>query len=201
MRETTAPDAMLRTIRGYRNAPTNVASLTYGRRMEGRALAAYQKWHSAKCGCHVDVSPRGLYINHKTPYLGTSLDGYVTCENCGTGIVEVKCPFGRKQQSWRHMTPSECCQSSQFCCSLKNGHPALRVTHSYYYQVMGQLAIYELPWDDFVIWTKKGLAVERIYFDAMFWQSMLNILRPFYVKNVVAELYTQRVRRGKPLYD
>jgi hypothetical protein len=43
--------------------------------------------------------------------------------------------------------------------------------HNYYCQVIGQLAILELDWCDFVIWTKKGMAVKRILFNQPFWES------------------------------
>ena len=39
------------------------------------------------------------------------------------------------------------------------------------YQVMGQMAVLEVQWVDFVIWNKKGINVQRIQFVEEFWQA------------------------------
>ena len=35
----------------------------------------------------------GLVVNPKYPYLGATPDGWVGCDCCGIGIVEIKCPY------------------------------------------------------------------------------------------------------------
>ena len=35
----------------------------------------------------------GLIINTNYPHLGASLDGMTQCKCCGSGLVEIKCPF------------------------------------------------------------------------------------------------------------
>ena len=68
------------------------------------------------------------------------------------------------------------------------------------YQIMGQMKILDLDWCDFVIWTKKGLNVQRIVFDKAFWQDkMLFKLKFFYSSFFAAEMFTERVKRGKLL--
>lgn len=44
-------------------------------------------------------------------------------------------------------------------------------THPYYGQ--GQMAITERKWCDFVIYTSKGISLERIRFDEEFWKKIL----------------------------
>lgn len=77
----------------------------------------------------VQTESRGLLVNPKYPYLGASIDGLVICEDCGTGLIEVKCPYGsgRSEVPWRHMLPVECGKDDIFfvpkameICSLKN---------------------------------------------------------------------------------
>lgn len=87
------------------------------------------KNHMEKCKT-VQIESRGLLVNPKYLYLGASIDGLVICENCGTGLIEVKCSYGseRSEVPWRHMLPMECGKDDNFFlvqkamenCSLKN---------------------------------------------------------------------------------
>ena len=44
----------------------------------------------------------------------------------------------------------------------------LKRSHPYYCQVQGQMAITERAWCDFVVYTSKGIAIDRITFDKLF---------------------------------
>ena len=75
------------------------------------------------------LSLSGLHINPAYPHLGASPDGIVSCDCCGEGVVEIKCPYNERE------------------CSLQNGVENvdfleqsadglhLKETHVYYYQV------------------------------------------------------------------
>ena len=52
----------------------------------------------------------GLFISMERPYIGASPDAIVSCECCGKGVVEVKCPFCFKDK-----LPEE--DSKSFCMS------------------------------------------------------------------------------------
>lgn len=58
----------------------------------------------------------------------------------------------------------------------------------------------ELEWVDFVVWTKKGISVQRIPFSSEMWEKMLPRLKAFYLNGILPELFTSRVRRGISLY-
>ena len=136
----------------------------------------------------------GLTVSKEHPYLGASLDGFVQCSKCGTGGLEIKCPY-----KWRGKHPSRI-TDPMFCSSLVNGKMTLKHQHNYYFQVMGQLGVCELDWADFYIWTKEGSCVERIYFNSDVWSTiMLPKLTSFYTNCFVPELYACRVKRGQPL--
>ena len=61
------------------------------------------------------------------------------------------------------MTPEAACQEiNRFCSILNNGQVTLKKKHNYHYQVQGQLAITDLPWYDFIIWTPQGMSVQRM---------------------------------------
>ncbi|XP_062609018.1 uncharacterized protein LOC134270786 [Saccostrea cucullata] len=141
------------------------------------------------------VSQSGLIISPKYPHLGSSPDGIVTLPSGESGLLEIKCPASDK---WRTHSPVECALDHEFCCTLdENQNLKLKTNHNYYFQVQGQMAICNKPWCDFVIWTlKPPFSVERIYFDQSFWLKCLDKLNDFYIKNMLPELFTQRLLRS-----
>ena len=56
----------------------------------------------------------------------------------------------------------------------------LKKKHKHYYQIQGQMAITGTKWCDFIVYTFKGLHIERIYFDDVFWSDVLLKLEQFY---------------------
>ena len=50
----------------------------------------------------------------------------------------------------------------------ENGNLRLKAQHNYMYQVQRQMKVLDVDWCDFVVWTKKGLHVERITYDSKF---------------------------------
>ena len=107
------------------------------------------------------TTPSGLIIKINYPFLDASPDGSVfdpiNLEQL-YGFLEVKCPY-----SHREKTPVEACATSGFCYVVDStGQLRLRDNHKYYAQVQGQMAIGERPWCNFVVFTMKGLSVERI---------------------------------------
>lgn len=71
------------------------------------------------------------------------------------------------------------------------------------YQRQGQLAVYELEWVDFVVWTKKEgilVSVQRIPFSSEMWEKMFARLKAFNLNGIIPRLFTSRLRRGISLY-
>ena len=114
--------------------------------METKARQDYARWHIENCDAGVVVEDRGLIVSLDNPFLGASIDGHVQCGKCGEGIVEIKCPYGSKQEEWRNMMPSECAASSNFSCTLDEDKLRLKQDHQYMYQVQGQMGVCQLPW-------------------------------------------------------
>ena len=89
------------------------------------------------------------------------------------GLVEVKCPY-----KYRGYAPTDACLNTDFFCELVTQSSGdqkvqLKRSHSYYCQVQGQMAITERAWCDFVVYTSKGIAIDRIAFDKLFWENEL----------------------------
>ena len=93
------------------------------------------------------------------------------------GMAEIKCPYKYCDHS-----PEDAAVSSDFCCSLSGGKELhLKCTHQYYSQIQGQMAITERKWCDSIVYTNKGISVERIGFDSKFLvDELLPKLTQFY---------------------
>ena len=70
----------------------------------------------------------------------------------------------------------------------------LKKDHPYYYQVQGQLGLTGLKWCDFVVFFQKGLIIQRIKFDELFWKSMIEKLTKFYQQHVILKAIEQQLQ-------
>ena len=85
-----------------------------------------------------------------------------------------------------------CSKIKPFYCEIENGDIKLKRNHQYYYQVQGAMGIVGVEWCDFIIWTTKGMTIERIQFDKLFWTSCLIYLRSVYLEYVLPEIISPR---------
>ncbi|KAH7980229.1 hypothetical protein HPB49_013951 [Dermacentor silvarum] len=167
--------------------------------MEPLAIRKYVE-QQERLDIAVTVKATGLHIHQHYPFLAASPDGIV-CSASGEGLLEVKCPFSK-----RGMTAEEACLDRTFCCKLVDGEPQLKVSHAYYYQVQGLLAVTGHKWCDFVIYTEHttpghDLHVHRIDFDEEFWKTfMLPGLLYFYERALIPEVLTERIKRTGKLH-
>ena len=78
----------------------------------------------------------------------------------------------------------------------------LKRSHPYYCQVQGQLAIGNRPWCDFIVYTQKGLSIDRVNFDREFWSNKLYPkLIEFYDNCIAPEIVSPDNIPGMPLRD
>ena len=168
--------------------PTNFTSpaIQYGIQHEKLAVDAYVDYQQHNGHPDILVTQSGFIVNPLYPFLGASPDGTVydpSNEEDPFGFVEVKCPY-----SARDITPSAAAAESSFYCKLdSSGYVKLKHTHHYYAQVQGQMAIGDRPWCDFVIYTSKGISIERINFDRKYWEENLQKLVTFYDNCIAPE--------------
>ena len=179
-RPNTSPDNLVLSIIRQRSFFSDATQ--YGIDNEQAALkeyVAYQQSHGHSC---LAVSPSGFFVSPEHPFLGATPDGAVYDPSDIAnpfGFLEIKCPY-----TARNILPSEACNDGSFCCYMdsKTSTPTLKRSHSYYCQIQGQMAIGERPWCDFVVYTKKGIHVERVGFDETFWKDeLLPKLRHFII--------------------
>lgn len=154
-------------------------ALKWGRDNEQKAREAY----TSICKVHhsgFTVTATGLHIHPDYPHLGASPDdGLVSCSCCGEGVLEIKCPFSK-----RNIDPSQIRDCDFYLKPTATGLK-LSKTHNYYMQVQGQLAICKRKYCDFVCWTPLGMHIERIESDPSCFQCMVPKLQQFFVQCVL----------------
>lgn len=70
----------------------------------------------------------------------------------------------------------------------KGGDRSLCRNHSYYYQVQAQINVCNVEFGDFVVWTKDGIAVERIAKDSSFYESTVNNIEHVFKYGILPEI-------------
>lgn len=155
----------------------------YGCHHEKTALEQYKKIHFES---HDNARYRqsGLVINTNYPYFGASPDGIVTCNCCGEGCVEVKCPFCIKDGKVENLMDKR----SNYIYYNEDNKLCLDSKHSYYYQIQMQMALCGYNYCDFIIWTRNDIEILRIPFNDEFWYVKSSIAKQFCEKVLLPEL-------------
>ena len=173
------------------NNMVKVPALEWGKNNEDVACKAYSKQQTYS---HpgFNCSAIGLVINPQYPHLGASPDGRISCDCCGMGILEIKCPY-----KYRECNPTDIDDSAFYLLRTPDGLK-LKPSHQYYYQVQMQLVICEVSYCDFVVWTLKGVVNIRIKPDESFFKKINPKLGHFFQQCILPELLTQSLQNPQP---
>ena len=143
--------------------------------------------HGKKLMCNrrtpVKVLPSGFVVSKGSPVIGTTPDARVVDFSCTDhfGIAEVKCPYTKHQ-----VTPLDACSDAKFCMEKTNNTESkLKVDHPYYAQVQGQMTVTGARWCDFIVYTSRGLYVQRITHDPVFWTELNQKLVSYYFTHFI----------------
>lgn len=199
LKPTTPPDNLV--LRVIQSPSFKSAATEWGIRNEDTAIKVYADTQRQSGHDELVVCPSGFIIDTKHAFLGATPDGavYDPLSDNPYGFLEVKCPYSLKDK-----TPQQACSSPGFCCTLDGDQQSLhlRENHLYYSQVQGQMAIGHRPWCDFVIYTTKGISVERINFNQKFWEDeLLPKLCDFYRYCIAPEIVSPLHVLGLPIRD
>ena len=173
MLPTTPPHSLVKHLLHPKEFSTKATE--WGKENEPVALQKYGG-HQLQAG-HTDLVTfrAGFVVCEEHPFIGASPDAYVFDPSSINqfGLAEIKCPY-----KYRDLTPIDASKHSDFCCMLaiqsdRMSIVELKHTHPYYAQIQGQLAVTQRKWSDFVIFTNKGISVERIEYDREFWEDKL----------------------------
>lgn len=125
-------------------------------------------------GHHASSRHCGL-VNPSCPWLGASPDRLVFDPEEGSyGVVEIKCPYKLKDSD------ASTAAQETFRLMLEDGIPHLKRDDVYFFQVLGQMAFTGYHWTDFVVFTEKWVAEERIRFDEEEWVRVKERLDRFF---------------------
>lgn len=197
----TLPDKLVMRILKPRSFSS--IAIDWGVKNESRAILSYISYQHTKGLGSLTVGPCGFLVSESHPFLGATPDGTVYDPSDlqhPFGFIEVKCPY-----THRNHTPIEACSSPGFCCNLvlhSDGHQALQLrrNHIYFAQVQGQMGVGKRPWCDFVIYTSRGINVERVPFDEDYWHNnLLPKLESFFDNCLGPEIVSPLHALGLPL--
>ena len=162
---------------------------TWGCKHEKAACDQYTKATRDK---HVEfaVKDSGLVINSLWPFIGASPDAVVSCQCCGKGTLEIKCPYCHRGEGIEDAASHD----KNFCLkTADDGLITLDHTHAYYYQVQTQLFVTNVDYCDFCVCTfsddsVNGLHIERILKDLQFWSDCTKKAESFFLTSILPEL-------------
>lgn len=199
LKPTTSPDNLVLTILGVKKL--HGKALQYGMEMEKVALEEYVKHQKRNGHDYLLASPSGLIVSQTHPYLGATPDACVhdpSVQDEPFGFAEIKCSY-----KYRDTTPDDAALNSDFMLHKDvDGSLKLKRNHVYYSQIQGQMAIGDRNWCDFVVFTNKGISIERIPFNSTFWESeLLPKLTEFYTLCVAPEIVCPQHPVGLPIRD
>lgn len=163
--------------------PFSSKYVAHGMKYEPIALQEYQKFMFNQ-KTPVAVLRSGFVVSKSFPILGASPDAKVIDKGCTLcfGLGEVKCPYTKF-----HVTPLEACSDPKFFMEkVSDSNCRLKRDHEYYAQVQGQMGVTGAKWCDFIVYTSKGLYVERIPFDPVFWQNLRSELLNYYFTHFIS---------------
>ena len=151
--------------------------VAHGMKYEPVALREYEKFMFNR-KTPVAVLKSGFVVSEAFPVLGASPDAKVIDFGCSIcfGLAEVKCPHTKF-----HVTPLEACSDPNFFMEkISDTQCRLKRDHAYYGQVQGQMGVTGAKWCDFIVYTSKGIYIERIAFDPIYWGNLKNELLRYY---------------------
>ncbi|XP_068673794.1 uncharacterized protein [Montipora foliosa] len=166
----------------------NSKAIRHGCKYEEYAIKAY-KTHMEKRHVNFQVLRCGLFINKQYPFLHATPDFLTSCDCCGLGCGEVKCPICIQDGDFDKYV-----QEKSSCLEKVDGTFMLKRKHNYYFQVQQQLfTLPERKFNDFVVCAidsdkNAHLVIERIYPDPEHSNTVLPKLEAFWRICILPEI-------------
>lgn len=149
----------------YKTEISHLPQTMYGCENESNAIIDFE------INNKLIVKQCGLFVNKLFPGLGCSSDGLIFENEKMISCIEVKCPQVLKDCSPFDLDKVK--NSNNLCYTVKNNQIHLKRNHSYYFQIQLTLAILELEYCDFIIWSGlHSFTTERINRDEIFIQAL-----------------------------
>ena len=128
------------------------------------------------------IEEAGLFIHETFPVFGASPDGIVACDCCGSGVLEINCPYCVCSSSLAGYTGTKSCLEETV-----NGLQ-LKQTHPYHYQVQSQIFLCDKEYAEFVVNTEKEVNIERVAPDEGKWNEIIDKAANFHSIAIMPDL-------------
>ena len=155
----------------------NSRAIKHGCKFEGHAISAYEA--EMRSHTNFQLTKCGLFINKQYSFLHATPDFLMSCDCCGSGCGEVKCPMMNGNFDMYVQKKGSCLQKEGSSFKLKR-------QHNYYFQVQQQLfTVPEKKFCDFVVCgvdeaLNVHFVLERIYPDKEHFSNVLGQLEAFW---------------------
>ena len=173
----------------------NTKAVRHGCKHEASAISAFEE-SMKKTHTNFKVIKCGLFINEENPWMHATPDFLCSCDCCGEGCGEIKCPLCLENCDFDSyvLKPGSCLEKNS------SGEFVLVYTHEYYYQVQQQLFTTKLNYSYFVVCgvneNQIKLVSQKILPDKDHWDRVLPKLHKFWricvLPEVLARWYTRR---------
>ncbi|CAN7988021.1 unnamed protein product, partial [Ixodes pacificus] len=161
---------------------TTVAT-TWGIDNEPRARAQYVEAMTSRHS-NFECCDSGVHISFDHQFLAATPDGVVSCDCCGAGVLEVKCPY-----SLRECTIIELTSWNSSSITLPDGDALqLKRKHAHFWQIQMQMFVCQVKYSDYVVWTTTKIFIERIFLDNDFCARMFLKSTHFFKRVLLPEL-------------
>ena len=108
--------------------------------------------------------------------MGASPDGKASCDCCGEVLIEIKCPFCKRDSM---------IDNSIDCIISENNNLQLNRSHQYYYQIQCQLLVSGKEYCDCIVWTEKDMFVERLSINTSLCDDIISKSEAFFKRTVL----------------
>ena len=155
----------------------------YGCEHERKAISCYQRQTLHQ---QLQIKPAGLMLFLQKSCFGASPDSFLECACCGPGVLEVKCPYCLKDESFDAVSKKK----SSFCLQKStDGKLTLKKDHPYYYQCQMQILVTSRQYCDFVVWAGDDkLHIETIKLERSFIEHQIKKAEELFWLAIVPEL-------------
>lgn len=133
----------------------------------------------------------GFCISTKTPEFGASADGIMSCDCCGEGCFEIKCPYRLQKVPNKEFSIKEFAEMKESYLVRVEGSYLLDRNHTYYYQIQLHMYALEKKFCDFIIWCSDFCYTVRYLFDEKFVAEKLSQASKFHKYVIKPELLSR----------
>ena len=183
-RTKTHPSTLVKNIMGYSSTDISKKyAVAWGTNFEPVARKMYIETQS-KDHNNFQCTLAGFFIHPTKSFLGVSADGLVSCDCCGKGVLEIKCSYKHRNDTFETAL-----LDAKFYI---DGDFKLKTGHQYCTQVQFEMLIHDVQYCDFVVYLD-GLFIQRVIRDNDECTAILEKCECFFFKCVLPEIVYRKL--------